>query len=317
MKALIDGVWHGDIADTPELRARRVEEKKLWFRGVISADGATGFKAEPGRYHLYVSHACPWAHRTMIVRALKGLEKMVTVSVADPRWSGPDGWVFGSADDGPVTRDHVNGAAALYQIYQAAKLDFTGKVTVPVLWDKKTGTIVNNESAEIAEMFNSAFNQWAEGSIDLFPVALCDEVTALSGEIVEHVSMGVYKAGFANDQAAYDKAVATLFEQLDALDARLASGGPYLLGEPLTMADIHLFATLVRFDAVYHTALRCSLKRLIDYPALAAHTRRIHELPDIAETVYFDHMKRHYHDDLGLVRPEIMAAGPARDFRHI
>ena len=307
MKALIDGIWHGDIADTPELRARRVAEKKRWFRDRVTADGRPGFKAEPGRYHLYVSYACPWAHRAILYRVLLGLDEAISMSVLHPRWGGPDGWSFG---DGPMsTIDHANGLDHLYQVYQRAKPDFTGKVTVPVLWDRETGTIVNNESAEIIRMMNEAFAGFGHGRTDFCPAELRPQIDRLNARILDHVCMGVYKAGFANTQAEYEAAVIALFDELDRLEL-LLSDRPYLLGDRITEPDWHLFATAVRFDTVYHGRLNCNLKRLADYPALSAHMARLHALPGIAETVKPDHVKRHYYDDLGLVNLAIMPLGP-------
>ena len=307
MKALIDGAWYGDIADTPALRARRAEEKKRWFRDVVTTDGASGFKAEPGRYHLYVSYACPWAHRAILFRVLLGLEEVISLSVVHPRWGGPDGWSFG---DGPMsTVDHANGLDHLYEVYQRAKPDFTGKVTVPVLWDRQTGTIVNTESGEIIRMMNQAFAGLGSSDADFYPADLRPQIDRLNARILDHVCMGVYKAGFANTQAEYEQAVTALFDELDRLEALLTER-PFLLGDRITEADWHLFATAVRFDAVYHGRLNCNLNRLADYPALSAHTARLLALPGVAETVKLDHVKRHYYDDLGLVNLAIMPLGP-------
>ena len=307
MKALIDGVWHGDIADTPELRARRVEEKKRWFRDRVTADGASGFKAEAGRYHLYVSYACPWAHRAILFRVLLGLEDAIGMSVVHPRWGGPDGWSFG--DGAMSTVDHANGLDHLYEVYQRAKPDFTGKVTVPVLWDRETGTIVNNESGEIIRMMNEAFARLGTRRADFYPPDHRPQIDRLNDRILDHVCMGVYKAGFADTQAEYETAVTALFDELDRLEALLGDR-PYLLGDRVTEADWHLFATAVRFDTVYNTRLNCNLKRLADYPALSAHTARLYALPGVAETVKLDHVKRHYYDDLGLVNLAIQPLGP-------
>ncbi len=307
MKALIDGVWHDDIADTAALRARRQEEKKRWFRDRVTADGASGLKAEPGRYHLYVSYACPWAHRAILYRVLLGLEEVIGMSVVHPRWGGPDGWSFG---DGPMsTVDHVNGLDHLYQVYQRAKPDFTGKVTVPVLWDREADTIVNNESAEIIRMMNDAFAGLGTREADFYPADLRPRIDRLNARILDRVCMGVYKAGFANTQADYEAAVMTLFDELGRLEA-LLTGRPFLLGNRITEADWHLFATAVRFDAVYYSRLNCNLRRLADYPALSAHTSRLYGQPGVAETVKLDHVKRHYYDELGLVNLAIMPLGP-------
>lgn len=313
MKLLLDGVWRTDVTDTPALRAQRLKINADKFNDWITQDGVGGFKAEPDRYHLYISYACPWAHRTVMVRALKKLEDVVSFSVLHPKWGGPDGWRFGGTPMSTI--DHIGGRNRLYEVYQAADPHFTGKVTVPVLWDKKTGTIVNNESGDIVEMLNSSFDAWGDQTVDLFPHDIRSEIDQVSRAVVSNVSMGVYRAGFASTQAAYDDAVAALFQALDHFENRLELSGPYLHGDRLTVSDIHLFATLVRFDAVYHGALKCRYKRLIDYPALSRHTRDIFNLPGIAETVKIEHIERHYYDDLGLINPEIVPVSPAVDFR--
>lgn len=310
MKALIDGVWHADIADTPALRAERARVKERWFRDRVSPDSTATFPAAPGRYHLYVSYACPWAHRTILYRELKGLKDVVPMSVVHPRWGGPDGWVFTPDPAFPeVTRDTVNGADTLWQIYLESKPDFTGKVTVPVLWDTQSGQIVNNESQEIMRMLNSAFDQWAAVDADFYPADLRDEIDRINGDTRDSVTMGVYKAGFASSQAAYDAAVADLFATLDDLECRLRRQ-PYLVGHRITEADWHLFCCLVRFDAVYHGALKCNLKRLIDYPNLFKYLTRLLALPGVAGTVKLNHAQRHYYDDLGLIDPTIVPRGP-------
>jgi putative glutathione S-transferase len=233
------------------------------------------------------------------------------MSVLHPRWAA-NGWEFG---DTPMsTVDRVAGRHYLYEVYQAAKPDFTGKVTVPVLWDKKTATIVNNESGEIIRMLNSAFDAWGDASIDFYPDDLPDEISSMNAFVLDKVCNGVYKAGFATTQSAYDRAVQELFEALDALE-ELLSQQLYLLGERITESDWHLFCTLCRFDAVYYGALKCNLKRLIDYPALSAYTHRIYNLPFVAETVKMDHIKQHYYDDLKAGNPTIVPVGPAIDFR--
>lgn len=312
MKALINGDWFGDIIDTPALRRDRAEERKKFFRQTISTDRTTPFAAEPNRYHLYVSYACPWAHRTILYRTLKGLESVISMSVLHPRWGGENGWVFGEAD--LSTRDHANGHDFLYQTYQAAKPDFTGKVTVPVLWDKKHKTIVNNESGEIIRMFNDAFDEWGDASVNFYPSHMQADIDAMNTRILGAVCMGVYSAGFASDQESYDIAVAHLFEELDRLED-LLSDQHYLLGERLTEADWHLFSTLVRFDAVYHSKMKCSVRRLIDYPHLSRYVNRLYQCPGVAKTVRLDHVKIHYFDDLGLGSPNLIPADPARDFR--
>ena len=312
IKMLIRGVWHDDIEDTPALRASRRAEKRTWFRGLVSADDAAAdFPAEPGRYHLYVSYACPWAHRTILYRRLKRLENVISISVLHPKWGGPHGWEFG---DTPFsTIDHVNDKRYLYEVYQLAKHDFTGVVTVPALFDRRHRTIVNNESGEIIRMLNSEFDQWGDASVDFYPKGLRREIDALNAFILDQVCSGVYAAGFAHTQRAYDHAIEALFVALDELEARLARQD-FLLGSRITECDWHLFATLCRFDAAYHGALKCNLRRLIDYPALAAYTKRIYDLPGVAATVRFDHIKRHYYDRIPAINAEIMAAGPALQF---
>jgi putative glutathione S-transferase len=312
MKLMIDGVWQTGIADTPALRARRAGSG---FRDKVKPGAGARYPAAPGRYHLYVSYASPWAHRTLIFRVLKKLEDIIPVSVLHPRWAGPEGWRFKAGSDSTI--DHVSGFDTLHEVYRAARPDYTGKVTVPVLWDKATGTIVNNESADIIAMFNAAFDRWGDADVDMYPADLAAEIADLSEEILSEVCSGVYNAGFADSQAGYDRAVEALFGRLETLETRLQRGGPYLFGDRLTVCDWHLFATACRFDAVYHSALKCNLKRLVDFPALSAHTKRLYAMPGIAETVRLDHVKRHYFDDLGLIDPAIVPAGPAVDFRHI
>ncbi|MDX1562602.1 MAG: glutathione S-transferase C-terminal domain-containing protein, partial [Gammaproteobacteria bacterium] len=310
-KMLIDGIWHNDVEDTPALREQRREEKRTWFRSWVGRGDTAMFEAEPGRYHLYVSYAGPWAHRTILYRRLKRLEGVISMSVVHPKWAGPHGWEFGTTPFS--TEDHLYGFRYLYETYQLAKRDFTGIVTVPVLFDRREGTIVNNESGEIIRMLNSAFDAWGDASVDFYPPALRAEIDRLSGVILSTVCSGVYAAGFASTQQDYDRAVGRLFAALDELEQRLARQD-YLLGRRVTESDWHLFATLCRFDAAYHGPLKCNLRRLIDYPALAAYTKRLYELPGVAETVRFDHIKRHYYDAIPGINHEIVAAGPAVQF---
>jgi putative glutathione S-transferase len=315
IKAMIDGTWHPTIDDSPALRARRVAEKAASFSSHVTADGRSRYPAAAGRYHLYASYACPWAHRAILYRALMGLEEAVPMSVVDPRWGGPNGWTFADRDDpeSGVTRDHVNGFDSLYEVYRLAKPDVTAKVTVPVLFDRETETIVSNESGDIIRMFGDAFAEFATRDTDFRPHQLRPAIDALNTFILERICMGVYRAGFADDQAAYDKAVGDLFDALDAVEARLADQ-PFLHGDVVTETDWHLFATLVRFDAVYYGALKCNLRRLVDYPNMWAYTRRLYNLPGVADTVRLDHVKRHYYDDLGITNPAIVPIGPAVDF---
>ncbi len=312
MKGLINGTWHGDLESDPGLLARFQSLDKDTFRDRISTDGGTDFAAEANRYHLYVSYACPWANRTILYRKLKGLEDVISMSVAHPIWGGPDGWTFADGEHG--TRDHVAGRPALQDVYAAAKPDFTGRVTVPVLWDKQTGRIVSNQSGDIIRMLDGPFDQWGDASVRFYPDDLAADIEAMNAVVVPKVCMGVYKAGFASTQENYDGAVGDLFETLDELDARLAEQ-PYLLGGRVTESDWHLFMTLVRFDAVYHSKLKCSKKRLIDYPHLSRYTRRLYGLPGVAATVRLDHVKMHYFDDLGIGNPRVIPADAAVDFR--
>lgn len=313
MKALIDGVWHGALARTPETQSRLARSDDA-FRGWISANGETEFQAEPGRYHLYVSYACPWAHRTLIYRVLKKLQNVISVSVLHPRWAGYDGWRF---EDGPYsTVDHVAGKRFLYEVYQAAKPEYTGRVTVPVLFDRKTDTIVSTESGDIIRMLNTAFDDWGDPSVDFFPEELAAEIEERNDWLLPDVCIGVYKAGFASTQDDYERAVHRLFERLDFLERQL-SDQSYLLGDRLSESDWHLFATLVRFDAAYHGALRCNLKSLRDYPALSGFARRLYGIPGVAETVRLDHVKLHYYDAIDEIDPTIVPLGPAHDFRDL
>ncbi|MBD0271275.1 MAG: glutathione S-transferase family protein, partial [Acetobacteraceae bacterium] len=273
--------------------------------------GRGGFAAEPGRYHLYVSLACPWAHRALIMRALKGLEEAIGVSVV--HWlMREDGWTFA---EGPGTvPDTVNRAAFLHQVYTAADPRYTGRATVPVLWDKRNGTIVSNESSEIIRMLNSAFDGVGAKPGDHYPEPLRAEIDAINARVYDTVNNGVYKAGFATTQAAYEEAVRPLFETLEWLDARLARRR-FLMGDALTEADIRLWTTLVRFDAVYAGHFKCNIRRLVDLPNLWAYARDIHQLPGVAGTVNFEHIKRHYYESHRGVNPTgIVPLGPVLDF---
>ena len=280
------------------------------FRNWITPDGR--FTAEPNRYHLYVSHACPWAHRTMILRTLKGLEDVISVSVVHPLMPS-ESWVFGKYPG--ATEDHVNGASFLYENYLKANPKFNGLVTVPVLWDKKTETIVNNESSEIIRMLNSAFDEYAKNrSLDFYPEALREEIDLINELIYENVNNGVYRAGFATTQTAYEKAYNQLFDTLDKLEERLSSQR-YLVGNQITEADWRLFTTLVRFDAVYYSHFKTNKKRLIDYPNLWGYTRDLYQVPGVAQTVNMDHIKTHYFGSHGSINPTgIVPKGPEIDF---
>lgn len=287
------------------------------FRNWVTADGSAGpgaeggFSAEPGRYHLYISHACPWAHRTMIFRALKGLEAVISVSVVHPLMPA-ESWVFGEYPG--ATEDHVNGAQFMYENYQKADPDFNGTVTVPVLWDKQRQTIVNNESSEIIRMFNSAFDAYGNAELDFYPEALRPEIDAINEPVYDNVNNGVYRCGFATTQAAYNSAYARLFDTLDMLEDRLAKQR-YLVGDQLTEADWRLFTTLVRFDAVYHTHFKANKKRMVEYPNLWAYTRELYQIPGIAATVNMDHIKYHYFASHRSINPTgIVPQGPDIDF---
>jgi len=310
MGSMIDGVWHKDDAERNASDGRFVRSTTS-FRGTVTADGSSGFKAEPGRYHLYVSHACPWAHRTMILRALRRLEDVISVSVVDPFMS-DEGWHF---SDGPdCIPDTVNGTRFLREVYKLAKDDYTGRVTVPVLWDKREKTIVNNESAEIIRVLNVAFNAWGNGEPDFYPAPLRDEIDAINEPIYEHVNNGVYRTGFARSQAAYDEAFDALFATLDELEARLGARR-YLAGAHVTEADWRLFVTLIRFDAVYVGHFKCNRNRIEDYPNLSNYLRDLYQRPGVADTVNMTHIKRHYYESQESVNPSrIVAKGPELDF---
>lgn len=288
------------------------------FRNWITSDGSPGprgeggFTAEPDRYHLYVSYACPWAHRTLIFRALKGLEDVISVSVVHPLMPA-ESWVFGEYPG--ATKDHVNNANYLYENYLKADPQFNGLVTVPLLWDRKRKTIVNNESSEIIRMFNSAFDEFSnhEG-FDFYPEALREEIDAINKTIYDNVNNGVYRAGFATQQAAYDRAFDSLFSALDELEERL-SKQRYLVGSQITEADWRLFATLVRFDPVYYNHFKTNKKRLIDYPNLWAYTRELYQVPGVSKTVNMDHIKTHYFASHKSINPTgIVPKGPEIDF---
>jgi putative glutathione S-transferase len=287
------------------------------FRHWVTPDGAPGptgdggFTAAPGRYLLYVSYACPWAHRTLILRELKGLQEVIPVAVVHPLMP-PQSWVFG--DYPGSTPEPVHGFSSLAQLYTHAQADFNGVVTVPVLYDRQRDTIVNNESSEIIRMLNSAFDRWGDGRVDLYPKQLRDEVDRINAFVYERINNGVYRAGFATTQAAYEEAVRLLFSALDELEDRL-SRQPYLAGGQITEADWRLFTTLVRFDAVYHGHFKCNLRRLVDYPNLWAYTRALYQWPGIAGTVRLDHIKTHYYASHRGINPTgIVPLGPELDF---
>lgn len=317
MGMLIEGRWVDQWYDTEASGGRFVREDAQ-FRHWITADGSAGpsgdggFRAEAGRYHLYVSLACPWAHRTLILRTLKGLEAMVSVSVVNS-FMGEHGWTF--APEPGATGDTLYGLDYLYQLYLQAAPRYSGRVTVPVLWDTQQRTIVSNESAEIIRMFNSAFDGLGARAGDYYPPALRNAIDRLNAEIYQRINNGVYRAGFATRQQAYEQAVYPLFEALDELEQRL-SRQRYLLGSRLTEADWRLFTTLIRFDAVYHGHFKCNLKRLVDYPHLWAYVRELYQWPGIAATVDFTHIKRHYYCSHRGINPTgVIPAGPQLDLQ--
>ncbi len=261
------------------------------FRDRVTADGSSGFSAEPGRYHLYVSYACPWAHRAVIVRRLKGLEDAISMSPVDPIRD-ERGWAFRDAPGGEL--DPVNGFALLREAYEATVPSYDGYVSVPVLWDRVTGAIVNNESAEVIVMLNEAWDEPAANpGLDLYPADLREDIDELNGRVYARVNNGVYRAGFSTSQEAYEEAADRVFEELDALEARL-SERRYLFGDRITLADWRLFTTLLRFDPVYHGHFKCNLRRVVDYPSLWGYLRDLLSVPGVRETVRMDDIKRHY-----------------------
>lgn len=316
MGMLVDGKWQDVWYETAATGGRFVR-KDSQFRNWVTADGkagpsgSDGFQAAAGRFHLYVSLACPWAHRSLIMRALKGLEKMISVSVVN--WLMLEsGWTFA---DGPgVIPDSINQATVLHQVYTKAEPLYSGRVTVPVLWDRQRQTIVNNESSEIIRMLNGAFDHLGAKPGDYYPLALRPEIDAINARVYDTVNNGVYKAGFATTQSAYEEAVAPLFDSLDWLEKQLATKR-FLLGAQLTEADIRLFTTLIRFDAVYVGHFRCNIRRLVDYPNLWAYLRDIYQLPGIAGTVNMQHIKGHYYQSHRTINPTgIVPVGPLLDF---
>jgi putative glutathione S-transferase len=307
---LENGAWVRD-AYTARSADGEFLRRESRFRERVSADGSSGRKAEAGRYHLYVSLACPWAHRTVIFRRLKRLEGVIGMSVVDPVIR-DDGWEFSDAPG--CVPDTVNGFRYLREAYLAAEPRYSGRVTVPVLWDKRDGSIVNNESSEIIRMLNSEFGALAPASEDYYPAPLRPAIDALNAQIYASVNNGVYRCGFAGSQAAYERAYASLFATLDALEQRLGTSR-YLTGETITEADWRLFTTLVRFDAVYYVHFKCNLRRIAEYPNLSRLLRELCRVPGVADTVNMDHVKRHYYLSHRHLNPSgIVPAGPVLDF---
>ena len=317
MGLLIDGVWQDDSADKKRFQDGRFVRPATRFRNWVTPDGSPGpsgeggFAAEPGRYHLYVSLACPWAHRTVIFRRLKQLESVISMSIV--AWhAGDQGWTFDRSQGS--TGDEVNGAEKMQEIYLLADQRYTGRVSVPVLWDKKKRTIVNNESPEIIRMLNSAFDAFTNVRTDYYPAELRSEIDSVNSPIYETVNNGVYRAGFATSQEAYEEAFRALFKTLDDMERRLGRQR-YLAGPRLTEADWRFFATLIRFDAVYYSHFKCNRRRIADYPNLSNYVRDLYQVPGVAETVNIDHIKRHYYGSQRKVNPTgIVPLGPELDF---
>lgn len=316
MGLLQNGKWVDQWYDTKSNGGHFVR-KAPQFRSWVSADGAagpsgdSGFKAEPGRYHLYVSLACPWAHRTLIFRALKGLEQMISISVV--HWyMAEDGWTFDVGDG--VVPDTVNAVKLMHEIYTKAMPDYSGRVTVPVLWDKQTKTIVSNESSEIIRMFNTAFDAVGAKVGDYYPPDLRSEIDSLNERIYTTVNNGVYRCGFATTQEAYEQAITPLFDTLDWLEDRLRAKR-YLTGDQITEADWRLFTTLIRFDLVYVGHFKCNIRRIADYPNLSEYLRDLYQQPGIAKTVNLEHIKKHYYESHETINPSrVVPKGPVVDF---
>ena len=316
MGLLQEGRWVDHWYNTKESEGQFVRTSSQ-FRNWVTSDGSagpsgeSGFKAEADRYHLYVSLACPWAHRTLIFRELKQLQNIISISVV--HWHmAENGWTFKTGEG--VVHDTVNGVKNLYQLYTTAKSDYSGRVTVPVLWDKKTRTIVSNESSEIIRMFNTAFDGIGASAGDYYPRNLQGEIKKLNTLIYNTVNNGVYKAGFATTQQAYESAIIPLFETLDWLDSHLAKHR-YLVGDQITEADWRLFTTLVRFDPVYYSHFKCNLRRVADYPNLSGYVRDLYQQTGISSTINMEHIKRHYYGSHETINPtRIVPLGPTIDY---
>jgi putative glutathione S-transferase len=317
MGLLVDGKWQDQWYDTKSTGGK-FERTSAKFRNWITEEGSAGptdtggFKAEPNRYHLYVSYACPWAHRALIFRQIKGLAELITISAVHPDMLS-DGWTF-ETDEHGATGDTLFGFPFARDIYTKADAGFTGRVTVPILWDKRQNTIVSNESSEIIRMFNSAFDGITGNTDDYWPADLHDAIAPINNRIYDTFNNGVYKSGFATTQEAYEAAVHPLFDTLDWIEDIL-SRNRYLLGDALTEADWRLFTTLVRFDPVYHQHFKCNRKRIVDYPNLWGYTRELYQHPGVARTVNFDHIVRHYHYSHDSINPNrIVPINPVLDF---
>lgn len=310
---LLDGKWNGEWQPVQAGKRGDFVRQKSGFRNWVTPDGAPGgtgqggFKAEFGRYHLYVALACPWASRTLIGLKLKGLDKVISVSIVEPAM-GTQGWQFGEYRR--ATADPVNGSIYVHELYTVADALYTGRATVPVLWDKERRTIVNNESADILRMFNSGFGALATSAIDLYPIDLRSQIDVWNDRIYPALNNGVYRAGFATTQEAYDTAVHDVFAMLDELQQQLSLAGPFLFGDRLTETDIRLFVTLVRFDAAYHGLFKCNLRRLVDYPHLSAFLETMLTVPGVLETVDMDHIKQGYYSMRALNPNGIVPVGP-------
>ena len=316
MGLLVDGVWHDTWYDTKSAGGK-FERSQAKFRNWITADGSagpsgtSGFKAKTGRYHMYVSDACPWAHRALIFRQIKDLNDHITISTVHPDMLS-DGWSF-KKDEYGATGDTLFDLPFARDIYTRADATFSGRVTVPILWDKQQNTIVSNESSEIMRMFNSAFNDVTGNTVDLWPQHMHDDIEAVNARIYDTLNNGVYRCGFATTQAAYDEAVHPLFDTLGWIEDRLSTKR-YLLGDRLTEADWRLFTTLIRFDAVYHLHFKCNKKRIVDYPNLWAYTRELYQVEGVAETVNMYHIVRHYHYSHENINPNrIIPINPTLD----
>jgi putative glutathione S-transferase len=307
MGMLVDGAWTDDDGRRQGSDGSFVRAQS-GFREAVTADGSSGFPAAAGRYHLYVNLGCPWAYRTVLMRKLKGLEDVVSMSLTRPGM-GPEGWQFG--DDGDTGPDPLLGAKHLHEIYTAARPDCTARVTVPVLWDRERRTIVNNESSEIIRMLNSEFDAFTADRTDYYPEDLRDEIDEINAFVYERINNGVYRCGFAGTQEAYETAFELLFGALDTLEERLGEQR-YLVGDRITEADWRLFATLVRFDVAYYGRFNCNRQRLVDFANLWAYTRELYQVPGVAQTVDFEHIKRIYFT--GHRRGRIVPRGPSLDF---